>query len=291
MPCDELLVCSSRLKRRSCVILPCGSLLLPEEASKKQHLRASSERLELVVSGQSWSRATRVTWCTGRLACHLPVSNACRVESGSSCHDPAVTQITPEDGSRSRCRLFSRLGLTPVSSSCLPRDRVTLAVQPGRVLWNQRDDLEFYPPNPVWGGGEEEGGKNRVYDETAVTWFCPDCKSRKELIYTAGRGKLSPPLRQDTSPPFDTLLINQCGQHIIFSFMRFVFEAHPAARHQGLTSHSGNVGRQRISFRNRVGSVAEAWNSLLWQLHRENEHWQESNKWSGCAWNRRSQHK
>lgn len=168
MPCDELLVCSSRLKRRSCVILPCGSPLLPEEASKKQHLRASSERLELVVSGQSWSRATRVTWCTGRLACHLPVSNACRVESGSSCHDPAVTQITPEDGSRPRCCLFSRLVLTPVSSSCLPRDRVTLAVQPGRVLWNQRDDLEFYPPNPVWGGGEEEGGKKK----TCLRWGC-----------------------------------------------------------------------------------------------------------------------
>lgn len=56
----------------------------------------------------------------------------------------------PNDLSHVQPCPLSHLLVAPVRSSCLPLAWVTLVVVPWRVLWNQRDDLKFYPLTPVW---------------------------------------------------------------------------------------------------------------------------------------------
>ncbi len=56
----------------------------------------------------------------------------------------------PNDWSHVQSCPLSHLPFAPLWSSCLPPARVTLVVVPWRVLWNQREGLEFYPLTPVW---------------------------------------------------------------------------------------------------------------------------------------------
>lgn len=108
-----------------------------------------SSLLSLVRVTALWSKliqAADTDWSWKSVTCR------CRMQGrdNRSSYDMAGTQINPDDLSLvQRCPL-SHLPVAPVWSSCLPPARVTLVVVPWRVLWNQSDDLEFYPLTPVW---------------------------------------------------------------------------------------------------------------------------------------------
>lgn len=79
--------------------------------------------------------------------CHPQVSNA---GPRQAILQHGWYQITPDDLSHVQCCPLSHLPTAFKWSSCLPLAQVTLVVQPWLVLWNQRDDLEFYPLTHVW---------------------------------------------------------------------------------------------------------------------------------------------
>ncbi len=100
---------------------------------------------------------------------------ACRCQmqgrdSGHS-HCMAGPQISPDDLSHVGRWPLSHLPVTPVRSSCLPPARVTFVVVPWRVLWNQRDDLEFYPLTPVWKVRQQQGCTHMIGLFLAISFF------------------------------------------------------------------------------------------------------------------------
>lgn len=77
-----------------------------------------------------------------------PAGGKCRVRAAGASFHMAGTQTT-----QMICHHavhLSHPSAAAVWSSRLPLGQVTLVVVPWRVLWNQRDDLEFYPLTPVW---------------------------------------------------------------------------------------------------------------------------------------------